>query len=319
MASLPQVRDADNGRLFSFTGSPVNDHRYVLNIGAVLFNRADFKAAAPSFACEALWWLGPRGFDKFNKLPEVTFKPTSRGFLDSGFYFMRQNGDYLMALCSGVGMAGYGGHAHNDALSFELFTKGRSVLVDPGTYVYTADPAMRNLFRSTAYHNTVRIDGKEINNFDPNRLFSLPEEAHPKVEKWVSNDNYDILIASHSGYQKLVGKVVHQRTILYNKIAKYWEITDDLSGGGWHDVEIFFHFAPGLIPDNKIQNDSILLRDRTGFQFAFLTQGLCGWDIKFRRGWISPSYGIKKRGWMACFSKSTEIPVKTSVILKSLS
>lgn len=314
----PQVRDADNGRLFSFSNLDINDHRYLLNIGAVLFDRSDFKAVFPSFSEEAFWWLGPSGFNTFCKLPNTVKNLGSRAFLESGFYFMRKQDNYLMALCAGGGMGGYGGHGHNDALSFELFTRGRSVIIDPGTYVYSADPKVRNLFRSTSYHNAVCMDGIEINNFDPNKLFSLPDEAHPQVENWINEDKQDILVCSHSGYAKIPGKIVHKRIILFNKIENYWEITDHLLGSGSHHIKIFFHFAPGLIPDNECNEYTILLRDRIGFQFALIMSENSGWDIKFTRGWISPSYGIKKRAWIGSFHKVAKLPVKANFIMKPL-
>lgn len=313
----PQVRDTDNGRLFSFSNNDINDHRYLLNIGAVLFNRQDFKAAFPSFSQEALWWLGPTGFNMFCNIPKVEKNPGSRVFSKSGFYFMRKYDDYLIALCAGVGRRGYGGHGHNDALSFELYTQGRNVLVDPGSYVYSADPVGRNLFRSTAYHNTIRVDGAEINDFDPNQLFSLPEQAYPRVKRWVSNEKYDLWIASHSGYQKLPGKVNHCRAIFYNKIRRYWRAIDYLTGEGSHRIEIFFHFGLGLVP-KRDKYHSIIVQDETSFQFGIKFKNDDDWDISFEEGWISPSYGIKKRAWIACCRRETNIPIKICFIMKSL-
>lgn len=315
----PQVRDADNGRLLAFTQNPINDHRYLLNIGAVLFNRPDFKTAVPSVSHEALWWLGPNGFEKFGKMQETNFKQTSKAFSGSGFFFMRKDDDYLLGLCAGAGMGGHGAHSHNDTLSFELFSNGKSILIDPGTYVYSSDPRLRNLFRSTAYHNTVRVDGNEINEMDPKRLFYLPEEANLKIERWVSNECYDILIANHSGYKKLNEEVIHRRTFFFNKIKRSWKIVDQLFGEQSHLVEILLHFGLGIMPDQEKGKRSIVVRDKSDLHFTLKMHSAIEWDITLKKEWISPSYGVKYIGWTASYSKVTKLPIKTSLIIKSAS
>jgi len=57
------------------------------------------------------------------------------------------------------GKKGSGGHGHNDLMSFEVSLSGVPLVVDPGCPVYSGDPQTRNLFRSTAYHNGLKVDG----------------------------------------------------------------------------------------------------------------------------------------------------------------
>ena len=59
----------------------------------------------------------------------------------------------------------YSGHIHNDKLSVEVMIDGNYITRDPGTYVYTADPKIRDKFRSTRAHNTIYINGYEQNEF----------------------------------------------------------------------------------------------------------------------------------------------------------
>ncbi len=82
---------------------------------------------------------------------------------DSGFYiFEKVYSGHSWKLIVDAGKPGpdyIPGHAHCDAMSFELFRDGKPVLVNCGTYAYQC--AERGLFRSTAAHNTVMINDTE--------------------------------------------------------------------------------------------------------------------------------------------------------------
>ena len=89
---------------------------------------------------------------------------------------MRKKDNYLLFNATGKGKypeLGPGTHTHSDLFSFELFTYGKSFLVDPGSYVYTADADQRMLFRSTKMHNTVTVDGQSQNNINKEVLMGF--------------------------------------------------------------------------------------------------------------------------------------------------
>ena len=78
---------------------------------------------------------------------------------DSGYYIFKQDEWKLIVDAGQPGPTYLPGHAHCDAMSFELFKSGKPVIVNCGTYAYQCDE--RAFFRSTAAHNTVQIDGVE--------------------------------------------------------------------------------------------------------------------------------------------------------------
>ena len=94
----------------------------------------------------------------------------SKGFADSGYYVLRgswtdepyEDGLYLLFDC---GPLGFGSHGHYDLLNFEAAACGHSLIVDPGRYTYSEDSSdsvnWRRVFKGTAYHNTVTVDGKD--------------------------------------------------------------------------------------------------------------------------------------------------------------
>ena len=89
---------------------------------------------------------------------------------------------YLAIPCGRGDVNQIGNHAHNDILSFELAFDGNVLVTDPGTYVYTPLPDMRNRFRSTSMHNSLVIDGRD-NDWREGRegLFLLRDRSSPKV------------------------------------------------------------------------------------------------------------------------------------------
>ena len=141
---------------------------------------ADFKASAGRCWEETFWLLGADAPRAFRALTADARRPGRRRFADGGFYVLRGAETHLVVDCGEVGMRGRGGHGHNDILSFELFLNGFNVVTDCGAYLYTASREWRNLFRSTAFHNTVQVDDEELNRFvGPDALWQLHYDAKP--------------------------------------------------------------------------------------------------------------------------------------------
>ena len=291
---VPQVGDADDGRLYIMSGYgswDQTDFRYLLSIGAVLFHRSDLKAFAGGFSEEAFWLLGSLGMDTFATLEERSEELGSKDFRDSGLYVMRTGNKYLLACCGMVGTAGVGNHKHNDLLSFELYAGDKAFIIDPGAYVYTRHPDWRNLFRSTRYHNTVVIDGQEQNSFQARHLFKMASDAAVFVKEWVTTSERDWLDAEHTGYTRLAQPVLHQRRFLFEKRRGTWEIIDVLAGEGHHTADWYFHF------DHGIELESIDVRTfRTcceGTNLMLVARAEIPLVCSIVDGWVSRKYGHK--------------------------
>ena len=80
-------------------------------------------------------------------------------FENSGFYIFKKDDWKLIVDAGQPGPAYIPGHAHCDAMSFELFKAGKPVIVNCGTYAYQCKE--RNFFRGTAAHNTVMLNNTE--------------------------------------------------------------------------------------------------------------------------------------------------------------
>ncbi len=315
--TAPQIGDNDDGRLHilsKYGDWDRLDHRYLLSAGAVLFNRPDFNEGAGRFYEEAFWLLGEEGLESFDSMRTGSAKPESKAFSRGGFYIMRHQNLYMIVDCLSDDLQAPTGHRHNSRLSFELFAYGRSFVIDPGAYIYTANPEWRNVFRSTVYHNTIQIDGQEQNEFDSFNLFLLGRQAQVKVNSWRTSDEYDFLDAEHTGYERLLHPVTHRRQILFNKQEGYWLIKDILTSNiqcqsQGHEFVMNIHFAPLEIvidPANPLSVTANSENSASMIIFPFESDGL---ELLVEQGWISYSYGTKFEAPVVKYRKSAELPV----------
>jgi hypothetical protein len=242
---VPLIGDADGSQIIPLVKRDADDQSYLLALGCVVFDQPNLKVTV-SAPPEILWILGDNGINSFESIEVSTAPPVSTAFPQSGAYIMREGDLYLHFNANDCGMAGRGSHGHNDALSIEISAFGRPFIVDPGSYVYNLDRPARQMFRSTAFHSTVMLDGREQNTTDAERPFVMGNEARPDVIEWQSNTKRDRVSAEHFGYSRLPNSIRHRRTVELNKIDRYWLIEDRLMGKGEHEFSFAFHVSPGL-------------------------------------------------------------------------
>src|SRR5207244_299114 len=140
--------------------------------------------------------------------------PGSKAFPAGGFYVLRSSRAHVMIDCGEVGMRGRGGHGHNDVLSLEIWLDGANVVTDCGAYLYTASREWRNRFRSTAFHNVVQVEDKELNRFiAPDSLWQLWYDAVPRDVAWRFGDTVDFFQGAHEGYARLLPPVTVVRKV----------------------------------------------------------------------------------------------------------
>jgi uncharacterized heparinase superfamily protein len=309
--SAPVVGDADDARLFQFSAREnFNDHRHALSVGALIFNRRDFRAAAGAFAPDALWLFGGEGFEKHQKLEAPPATSVSRAFRDGGFYVMRSGESHVFVDAGDIGMEGRGGHGHNDTLSFEFWCDGRALIVDSGTFTYSANVKLRNEFRSTAAHNTLMVDGKELADFTG--LWSIrADETQPRAVRWAVENNRCILEAEHSAYLAMPSHIVHRRQfeLIHSPLALI--ITDTLKGTGSHLIESFLHFAPRVTVEIASPQKAIA-RNENGRYIISVSAG----EISLHDTSYSSSYGVRERNKALRVTWNSMVPTAFQIIIQ---
>ena len=288
---MPQLGDADDGRLHILTDYGTwnpQDARHLLASASHVLGIKEWRyCTGTKGQWEDFWWSGGTDSGGFRADP---LPPLERHFPDAGIAIHRSPQAYLAVTNGIVGTKGFGNHKHNDLLGFEFHPNGIPLVVDPGSYVYTSDLAARNVFRSTAYHNTLMVDGVEQNETNPEWIFRLFEKASPETLEYRTTDESFIYRGRHSGYTRLEHPVTHERSFELARDNGTLSITDRLDGTGPHRLAWHFHLAPAV--EATLEAGEIrLFQKEAGAQWQLAIPA--GIAARCVPAWYSPSYGAR--------------------------
>jgi heparinase II/III-like protein len=253
----PQIGDADDGRFLPLDDYGQADQRSHLH----LFEQAETPRAQPE---------------------------GSAAFRLGGYYVIRAGELYVIVRCGDTGMEGLGGHSHNDQLSFELCYGLQPLVVDPGAYVYTADPVARNLFRSTGFHSTLEIGGAEQNEIRGDGLFLLPDRTRSETVGWEAVGERAVFEGLHHGYEALEPPALHRRRLEVDADAGTVRIRDVVAGKGVHELSWSFPLAPCTVTTS-------VGRAVANFDDCRLEIQIPAAAVAVEDGWYSSSYGVRTR------------------------
>lgn len=181
---IPLLGDDDGGRLFHPYGDRPGFGRATIAACAHYLSRSDWPNLLADRQELAAWWLGAGVLDA----PEAGWKPRegTHYYPDAGLFSLTRGGRQILMDTAGFGAFG-AGHSHAGALSIVLRDTATEILIDPGTFTYIADPLERERFRSTAAHNTVRLNNlDQADPAGPFRWHNKPaSELHGWGETWI--------------------------------------------------------------------------------------------------------------------------------------
>lgn len=181
---------------------------------------------------------------------------------DSGYGIVSSEHFKLICDIGKIGPDYMPGHGHADVLSFELSINNERVFVNSGTSIYGLSNE-RLEQRKTKAHNTVevdRVDSSEVWNG-----FRVAKRAYPNnicVEE-------NCIRASHSGYQRLKGDVIHNRE---------WKVSDlsikiiDKISGKFNIATAYYHVHPQITVIKK-DSSTYELNHANGKSYEFRISG----------------------------------------------
>lgn len=297
--NVPMIGDSDDGFLVKLSQEErFCSYRSLLATGAVLFDSARLKEKAGGLDDKTRWLLGRSGEAKFRSLSAAgTAHRVPRAFPQGGYYVLgcRFESPDEIRLIADAGALGYGriaAHGHADALAFTLSVGGQEIFVDPGTYTYRAGDPWRDYFRSTAAHNTARVDGQNQSVAGGNFMWLAKAEAACTL--WRTTPARDVFEGRHDGYRRLPDPVIHKRRITLDKAARRIVIEDRFEMGGPHDVDLHFHCGAECGVSPRADLYSI---ERGGVQVALRPPRAPGAVVRIRQGERDPILGWQSRGF----------------------
>ncbi len=289
--SVPLLGDGDDARVLPMDTRYLNDHRYLIGMIGLQWSEKALIAEFSGPMQELAWFFPPKAIDWLKDNHRI--KNASKAFPKAGYYVMKNEHDHVFIDCAPVGQKGRGGHGHNDCLSFELFLDDNLLIVDSGSFVYTASYKYRNQFRSVHSHNTPIIDGKEINRFvDEKNLWSLHNDAKPLIFSWHDTKEEALFEGGHLGYHRKNMHVSIKRKIRLNHMEHSFHLEDTIGLDKKRSVSIPFHLHPDVDVKLDKPNQCILQAQDKCYLCVFKLPD--SWDIAILDSEYSPSYGKKK-------------------------
>ena len=241
----------------------------------------------------------------------------SRGFEAGGLYVMRHH-DFCLSMDAGDHIRG--AYRHQDTFSFTLSAYGQTFLVDPGSYARDFESDEAAELRGMAAHNV--LDLAPVDGSVRKTSTGQKGSGHVTVHRWVSQNRFDFIDASHDWYGGLSQRLVYRRQLWFDKTSHLWVLHDQLrladtrspSGDAELDVRLNFHFGEFAVEIDK-PNDAFHTHDPLGANMIILPLGDFKLTPSIEDGLYAPRYGVRSKAPVACFSGRVTLPIDLIVML----
>ncbi len=206
-------------------------------------------------------------------------------FKNAGYYLYKSRNIYFLFNSGPEKLIGLGSHAHNDVFSFELNINGKDIIVDPGSYIYTSNPKLRNHFRSVKSHNTLfwpSIEPRRINN----GLFKMLDNGRRVIKftdykdegfKLYGSYNFDNKFHNRSIFYEakkhrfsIIDKVSHKDAIVNFNIALNNDLKKTPNGFFVNNINFTFQSFKKLKVENSFYSESYLKKEKINSVKVFL-------------------------------------------------
>ncbi len=256
--NIPNIGDQDSAVLVDFGLSNHENFQSILNTGSIIFGGDYLLSNKPDLKTFLI--TGKAIKQRIDR--DIKHRLSAVKHKESGLSVIRDNvrGKEMLFVGNAMplGMPPLYAHGHLDALSLTLTVDGKEIFIDPGTYLYHGGGKWREYFRSTAAHNTIRINGKDMTKQTGDFMFEKPYLVTKNV---IEKDNHKMIWETgHDAYSKKDPFAFVERKVVWDNTQDEFTIMDIVRHKKPGFIEIFFHCHPGCevtsIDDNfSIVND----------------------------------------------------------------
>ncbi len=174
---------------------------------------------------------------------------------DSGYVRLEQGNALALLDVARIGPDYLPGHAHADALSFELSLFGQRVVVNSGTSQYGLG-AERLRQRGTAAHSTVEVDG--TNSSEVWGGFRVARRARPFRLATGDVEKVQTVTCAHDGYRRLPGRPIHRR---FWRLDEHALQVSDFIEGDFRTAVARYYLHPSVKVTGKGSDGQLQLSD----------------------------------------------------------
>ncbi len=211
---------------------------------------------------------------------------------------------------------GEGSHSHYDLLNVCWFAGNQPIIVDPGRYTYNAEADgngidWRREFKSTRFHNTIEIDGR-----DQTKYLSKAKRTPPDVERYdrrihdakhgpeVEINDYRYSIGQQDDWAYATARSseyspLHSRAVMFMR-RQYVVVLDIVESidKEEHSATLRYHFASSWrdrLSVETTQGTAIItpLGSQPPWQLHVI--GPSPAISTLDDGWVSKTYGLKEK------------------------
>jgi len=216
-----------------------NDISGAMTLGYLLFEDPEFGYFASDKVDDRVYWfLSNEQIKLLENIDQQRPTYGSLSFDDTGYYIMREGwnpDDKMMIVTAGLDDE-KPDHQHGDMLGIQAIANGHAILPN-----YQVRYSLKDFefFKNSMVKNVALVDdelqGKQYTSNQGGSGFGkFRELPNPEVIAWNVNDNFDLFVGRHDGFEN-VG-VAYTRQVIYVK-DDFWIVKDEFKSDEAHNYK----------------------------------------------------------------------------------